>query len=226
MPSRTLAKNLVQCGRVGASIRRHPHAHHEITRQQGRRPAPRTHPGLEPVGRRRVSQPAPDRRRVARSSHAAPDARRVPLRRQAPRADRPAAVDEPARGVARSPETGLRATWLGHSTVLVEIDGLRVLTDPVWGERARRRASPGPSASSRCRCRSSELPPLDAVLVSHDHYDHLDYPTIRELAKRRRAVRHLARRRRAPRGAGASRPSASPSSTGGSRTASRAHGRL
>ena len=80
-------------------------------------------------------------------------------------------------------ETGLRATWLGHSTVLLEIDGVRVLTDPVWGERASPSRSPGRSASSPCRCRSPQLPPLDAVVISHDHYDHLDYPTILELAK-------------------------------------------
>jgi hypothetical protein len=54
---------------------------------------------------------------------------------------------------ARPPDTGLRATWLGHSTVLIEIDGLRVLTDPVWGTAPRPRGWPGRGASSRCRCR-------------------------------------------------------------------------
>jgi len=71
---------------------------------------------------------------------------------------------------ARPPGSGLRVTWLGHSTALIEIDGLRVLTDPVWGLRA-----------SPLRA----LPPLDLVLISHDHYDHLDYPTIRQLRRRK-----------------------------------------
>ena len=52
---------------------------------------------------------------------------------------------------ARPAESGLRVTWLGHSTVLVEIDGWRVLTDPVWGQRASPFTLPAPSASSRCR---------------------------------------------------------------------------
>jgi len=46
--------------------------------------------------------------------------------------------------------SGLRATWLGHSTVLIEIDGVRLLTDPVWGPRASPSRLAGPSASSRC----------------------------------------------------------------------------
>src|SRR5882762_3470710 len=81
-------------------------------------------------------------------------------------------------------ETGLRATWLGHSTVLLEIDGLRVLTDPVWGERASPVTFAGPKRFQPVPVAVSELPELDAVIVSHDHYDHLDYPTIVELAKR------------------------------------------
>jgi len=83
----------------------------------------------------------------------------------------------------RAPETGLRVTWLGHSTLLIEIDGLRVLTDPVWGERASPFTRMGPKRFHPVPVALSELPPLDAVLVSHDHYDHLDYPTIRELAR-------------------------------------------
>jgi L-ascorbate metabolism protein UlaG (beta-lactamase superfamily) len=83
----------------------------------------------------------------------------------------------------RKPSTGLRATWLGHSTVLVEIDGVRVLTDPVWGERASPFALIGPRRFQRVPIRLRELPPVDAVLISHDHYDHLDYPTIRALAR-------------------------------------------
>jgi L-ascorbate metabolism protein UlaG (beta-lactamase superfamily) len=80
--------------------------------------------------------------------------------------------------------SGLRATWLGHSTVLIEIDGLRVLTDPVWGPRASPSRLAGPKRFQPVPVPLRALPPLDLVLVSHDHYDHLDYPTIRELARR------------------------------------------
>jgi L-ascorbate metabolism protein UlaG (beta-lactamase superfamily) len=84
---------------------------------------------------------------------------------------------------SRPPETGLRATWLGHSTVLLEIDGLRVLTDPVWGERASPVTFAGPKRFQPVPVPIAALPPLDAIVVSHDHFDHLDYPTILELAK-------------------------------------------
>jgi L-ascorbate metabolism protein UlaG (beta-lactamase superfamily) len=81
------------------------------------------------------------------------------------------------------PRSGLRATWLGHSTVLLEIDGLRVLTDPVWGLRASPSQLVGPRRFQPVPVPLRALPPLDLVLVSHDHYDHLDYPTIGKLAK-------------------------------------------
>lgn len=80
------------------------------------------------------------------------------------------------------PDTGLRTTWLGHSTVLIEIDGLRVLTDPVWGERASPFAFAGPKRFQPVPVPIAALPPLDAIIVSHDHYDHLDFPTIRAMA--------------------------------------------
>ena len=82
------------------------------------------------------------------------------------------------------PDTGLRATWLGHSTVLIEIDGLRVLTDPVWGPRASPSRIVGPKRFQPVPITLRQLPPIDLVVISHNHYDHLDYTTIRELAKR------------------------------------------
>ncbi len=91
---------------------------------------------------------------------------------------------DPRDGWSKAVETGLRATWLGHSTVLVEIDGYRVLTDPVWGPRASPSTLLGPKRFQPVPITLRELPPVDVVIVSHDHYDHLDYPTIRELAKR------------------------------------------
>ena len=84
----------------------------------------------------------------------------------------------------KPPSSGLRATWLGHSTVLIEIDGLRVLTDPVWGPRASPSSLAGPKRFQPVPVSLSAMPPVDLVIVSHDHYDHLDYPTVRELAKR------------------------------------------
>lgn len=83
----------------------------------------------------------------------------------------------------RRPDSGLRVTWLGHSTTLIEIDGVRVLTDPVWGPRASPLALAGPKRFQPVPVALREMPPVDLVIISHDHYDHLDYPTIRALVK-------------------------------------------
>jgi L-ascorbate metabolism protein UlaG (beta-lactamase superfamily) len=90
---------------------------------------------------------------------------------------------DPRDAWSKAPRTGLRATWLGHSTVLIEIDGHRLLTDPVWGARASPSRLLGPKRFQPVPVTLASLPPIDAVIVSHDHYDHLDYPTILELAK-------------------------------------------
>lgn len=76
------------------------------------------------------------------------------------------------------PSTGLRVTWLGHSTMLIEIDGHRVLTDPNWSDRASPLSWIGPKRWYPPPIQIGQLPRIDAVLISHDHYDHLDYPTI------------------------------------------------
>jgi L-ascorbate metabolism protein UlaG (beta-lactamase superfamily) len=81
------------------------------------------------------------------------------------------------------PGSGLRATWLSHSTVLIEIGGLRILTDPVWGKRASPSQLAGPKRFQPAPVALRDMPPVDLVVISHDHYDHLDYPTIHELAK-------------------------------------------
>lgn len=80
---------------------------------------------------------------------------------------------------------GLRVTWLGHSTMLLELDGARVLTDPVFGERASPVGFAGPRRFHPVPATIAELPPLDAVLLSHDHFDHLCKASVRELAARR-----------------------------------------
>ncbi|MEE1754115.1 MBL fold metallo-hydrolase [Streptomyces sp. SP18CS02] len=84
--------------------------------------------------------------------------------------------------LARPPVSGLRLTWLGHSSVLAEIDGLRVLFDPVWGERCSPFTFAGPKRMHPVPLSLAALGPVDVVVISHDHYDHLDLPTIRALA--------------------------------------------
>jgi L-ascorbate metabolism protein UlaG (beta-lactamase superfamily) len=92
------------------------------------------------------------------------------------------AVDKAALA-ARPRPGGLRAFWIGHASTYVEIDGLRILLDPVFAERVSpvavgpRRFHPTPIALA-------DLPRIDAVLISHDHYDHLDMDTVRHLAQR------------------------------------------
>ena len=84
---------------------------------------------------------------------------------------------------ATAPESGLRVTWMGHSSLLVEIDGVRVLIDPVWDERASPMRWAGPKRFFAAPVRLEDLPPVDVVLVSHDHYDHLGRATIERMAK-------------------------------------------
>jgi L-ascorbate metabolism protein UlaG (beta-lactamase superfamily) len=77
-----------------------------------------------------------------------------------------------------APGSGLRVTWLGHSTALVEIDGRRILTDPVWSDRVSPLTWLGPRRYSVPPISLEALPPIDAVVISHDHYDHLDHRTL------------------------------------------------
>lgn len=80
------------------------------------------------------------------------------------------------------PESGLRVTWMGHSSVLLEIDGVRVLIDPVWDLRASPTQWAGPKRFFAAPLSLDDLPRIDVVLVSHDHYDHLGKATIRKLS--------------------------------------------
>ena len=95
----------------------------------------------------------------------------------------PLPAHDPRPAWLKPPGGGLRATWLGHSTVLLEVDGARVLTDPVWSQRASPSQLLGPKRFQPVPVALKALPALDAVLISHDHYDHLCHPTIQALAK-------------------------------------------
>jgi L-ascorbate metabolism protein UlaG (beta-lactamase superfamily) len=95
----------------------------------------------------------------------------------------PMVTDAPAR-LATAPDSGLRVTWLGHSTTLIELDGATVLTDPMWSERPSPSTALGPKRFHPPPIALDALPHLDAVLISHEHYDHLDERTVRALAPR------------------------------------------
>jgi L-ascorbate metabolism protein UlaG (beta-lactamase superfamily) len=83
----------------------------------------------------------------------------------------------------RVPESGLRITWMGHSTMVVEVDGVRVLVDPVWDQRAAPVRWAGPRRFFDAPLRLEEMPAIDVVLVSHDHYDHLGKSTVQRLPR-------------------------------------------
>ena len=74
-------------------------------------------------------------------------------------------------------------TWVGHATLLVQVDGVTILTDPHWGERASPLAWAGPRRLSPPGLAFGDLPHVDVVLISHDHYDHLDAGTVKRLAE-------------------------------------------
>ncbi|MEH1015164.1 MBL fold metallo-hydrolase [Micromonospora sp. CPCC 206060] len=88
-------------------------------------------------------------------------------------------ADPPAGPTAR--ELGI--VWHGHASTLIEIEGHRVLTDPVWSERCSPSALVGPRRLHAPPVPLDELPRLDAILISHDHYDHLDVASVRGLTR-------------------------------------------
>lgn len=81
----------------------------------------------------------------------------------------------------QAPKSGFRVTWLGHSILLLEIDGKRILVDPVWSERASPFSFMGTKRFYPSPLALEDLPDIDAVLISHDHYDHLDMETVKRL---------------------------------------------
>ena len=82
-----------------------------------------------------------------------------------------------------APRPGLRTVWFGHASVLVEIDGVRIMTDPMLSERASPVQLVGPQRFHPPPIPLEQLAGIDAVVISHDHYDHLDMATVRQLAQ-------------------------------------------
>jgi N-acyl-phosphatidylethanolamine-hydrolysing phospholipase D len=77
--------------------------------------------------------------------------------------------------------TIIQYTWIGHSTFLVQLGGFNILTDPVFSDRASITQWMGPRRFREVPCTVDQLPPIDIVVVSHNHYDHLDYYAIKQL---------------------------------------------
>lgn len=80
----------------------------------------------------------------------------------------------------------LRVTWVNHSTFLIQTENLNILTDPIWSERCSPVSFTGPKRHHAPGIRFEDLPPIDVVLISHNHYDHMDAPTLARLAKEHR----------------------------------------
>jgi L-ascorbate metabolism protein UlaG (beta-lactamase superfamily) len=91
---------------------------------------------------------------------------------------------EPSVPARRVEGSGLRTTLVNHSTVLLQQHGSNILTDPIWSERASPLSWAGPRRRRKPGVSWEDLPTIDAVLISHNHYDHLDLPTLRRLAAR------------------------------------------
>ena len=94
------------------------------------------------------------------------------------------ACAEPQVALPRVEQDELRITWVGHATFLIQLPGVNVLTDPVWSRRASPVSWLGPSRLVPPALDFDALPPLDVVLLSHDHYDHLDARTVARLHER------------------------------------------
>ena len=91
---------------------------------------------------------------------------------------------EPDIATPRNPANELRITWVGHATFLIQLAGITILTDPVWSRRASPIGWAGPSRLVAPAVRFDALPAVDVVVLSHDHYDHLDSRTVRRLQAR------------------------------------------
>lgn len=82
----------------------------------------------------------------------------------------------------RENTTEATVTWIGHATLLIQLDGVNVLTDPQWSERASPMSFAGPRRVTAPGMGMEDLPPIQVVVISHDHYDHLDVATVRQIA--------------------------------------------
>lgn len=95
---------------------------------------------------------------------------------------------KPARPAPFAAPRGMVATWVGHATVLVQAAGLNILTDPIWSDYASPFPPLGPRRVAQPGVRFDDLPKIDLIVISHDHYDHMDIPTLKKLWDRDRPI--------------------------------------
>lgn len=84
----------------------------------------------------------------------------------------------------RANHTDFTVTWVGHSTLLIQIEGVTILTDPIWSKRSSPVKFAGPKRQVPPGLALKDLPPVDLVIISHDHYDHLDKETLKKLGNK------------------------------------------
>lgn len=101
-------------------------------------------------------------------------------------------LSSPAFHSPRASEGTLTVTWVGHASTLLQLGPLNVLTDPVWGERASPVRFAGPRRWVQPGIPFDDLPPVDLVVLSHDHYDHFDRRTLRRIVRRHPEARWVA----------------------------------
>ncbi len=100
------------------------------------------------------------------------------------RGDWPAYFATPPKKVLKIREEGLRVYFINHATCLIQMENHNILTDPVWSKRVSPFSGIGPQRVTNPGIRFEDLPPIDIVLISHDHYDHLDIETVIKLNKK------------------------------------------
>lgn len=93
---------------------------------------------------------------------------------------------KPARPAPFAAPRGMVATWVGHATVLVQAAGINILTDPIWSDHASPLPPFGPRRIAPPGIRFDDLPRIDLIVLSHNHYDHMDLPTLKRLWERDR----------------------------------------
>lgn len=87
-------------------------------------------------------------------------------------------------GLLRENNSKLSVTWVGHATTLIQMDGVSILTDPIWSDRCSPVSFAGPKRFTPPGIQLENLPNIDVVIISHNHYDHMDLPTLLDLEKK------------------------------------------